>query len=98
MDHGTLTDNNGRKVDFRNVCIVMTTNAGAESLARTQMGFTPSVKMGDEMEAIKKMFTPEARNRLDAIISFGPLHETTIACGVKKFLMPPTEQLARDKG
>src|SRR5918911_1078444 len=58
MDHGTLTDNNGRKADFRNVVIVMTTNAGAESLAKTQMGFTPSVKPGDEMEAIKKMFTP----------------------------------------
>src|SRR5213080_428969 len=69
MDHGTLTDNNGRKADFRNVCIVMTTNAGAESLAKTQMGFTPSVQPGDEMEAIKRMFTPEFRNRLDAIIS-----------------------------
>src|SRR6267378_3216948 len=67
MDHGTLTDNNGRKADFRNVCIVMTTNAGAESLAKTQMGFTPSVQPGDEMEAIKRMFTPEFRNRQDTI-------------------------------
>ncbi len=97
MDHGTLTDNNGRKADFRNVCIVMTTNAGAESLARTQMGFTPSVKMGDEMEAIKKMFTPEFRNRLDAIISFGALDEKTIARVVEKFLMQLDEQLAEKK-
>ena len=70
MDHGTLTDNNGRKADFRNVCIVMTTNAGAESLAKNTMGFTLNKQTGDEMEAIKRMFTPEFRNRLDAIISF----------------------------
>src|SRR5216110_2193592 len=97
MDHGTLTDNNGRKADFRNVCIVMTTNAGAESLAKTQMGFTPSVKPGDEMEAIKRMFTPEFRNRLDAIISFGALDEKTIARVVEKFLMQLDEQLAEKK-
>jgi ATP-dependent Clp protease ATP-binding subunit ClpA len=97
MDHGTLTDNNGRKADFRNVCIVMTTNAGAESLARTQMGFTPSVKPGDEMEAIKKMFTPEFRNRLDAIISFSALDEKTIMRVVEKFLMQLDEQLAEKK-
>jgi len=97
MDHGTLTDNNGRKADFRNVCIVMTTNAGAESLARTQMGFTPSVKAGDEMEAIKKMFTPEFRNRLDAIISFSALDEKTIMRVVEKFLMQLDEQLAEKK-
>jgi ATP-dependent Clp protease ATP-binding subunit ClpA len=97
MDHGTLTDNNGRKADFRNVCIVMTTNAGAESLAKTQMGFTPSVKPGDEMEAIKKMFTPEFRNRLDAIISFGALDEKTIMLVVEKFLMQLDEQLAEKK-
>src|SRR2546421_791423 len=97
MDHGTLTDNNGRKADFRNVCIVMTTNAGAESLARTQMGFTPSVKPGDEMEAIKKMFTPEFRNRLDAIISFSALDEKTIMLVVEKFLMQLDEQLAEKK-
>jgi ATP-dependent Clp protease ATP-binding subunit ClpA len=97
MDHGTLTDNNGRKADFRNVCIVMTTNAGAESLARTQMGFTPSVKTGDEMEAIKKMFTPEFRNRLDAIISFSALDEKTIMLVVEKFLMQLDEQLAEKK-
>ena len=97
MDHGTLTDNNGRKADFRNVCIVMTTNAGAESLAKTQMGFTPSIKPGDEMEAIKKMFTPEFRNRLDAIISFGALDEKTIMLVVEKFLMQLDEQLAEKK-
>jgi len=97
MDHGTLTDNNGRKADFRNVCIVMTTNAGAESLARTQMGFTPSVKMGDEMEAIKRMFTPEFRNRLDAIISFRALDHEIILRVVDKFLMQLEEQLAEKK-
>ena len=77
MDHGTLTDNNGRKADFRNVVIVMTTNAGAESLAKTQHGLHAVDKQpGDEMEAIKRMFTPEFRNRLDAIISFRALdHE-----------------------
>ncbi|HEU4352603.1 MAG TPA: ATP-dependent Clp protease ATP-binding subunit ClpA [Burkholderiales bacterium] len=97
MDHGTLTDNNGRKADFRNVCIVMTTNAGAESLARTQMGFTPSVKVGDEMEAIKRMFTPEFRNRLDAIISFRALDHEIILRVVDKFLIQLEEQLAEKK-
>jgi ATP-dependent Clp protease ATP-binding subunit ClpA len=97
MDHGTLTDNNGRKADFRNVCIVMTTNAGAESLARTQMGFTPSAKLGDEMEAIKRMFTPEFRNRLDAIISFRALDHEIILRVVDKFLMQLEEQLAEKK-
>ena len=97
MDHGTLTDNNGRKADFRNVCIVMTTNAGAESLARTQMGFTPSTKLGDEMEAIKRMFTPEFRNRLDAVISFGALDQDTIMRVVEKFLIQLDEQLAEKK-
>jgi ATP-dependent Clp protease ATP-binding subunit ClpA len=97
MDHGTLTDNNGRKADFRNVVIVMTTNAGAESLARNQMGFTPSVKTGDEMEAIKRMFTPEFRNRLDAIISFGGLDERIILRVVDKFLMQLEEQLTEKK-
>ncbi|HSA71474.1 MAG TPA: ATP-dependent Clp protease ATP-binding subunit ClpA [Burkholderiales bacterium] len=97
MDHGTLTDNTGRKADFRNVLIVMTTNAGAESLARTQMGFTPSVKMGDEMEAIKRMFTPEFRNRLDAIISFRALDHEIILRVVDKFLIQLEEQLAEKK-
>ena len=97
MDHGTLTDNNGRKADFRNVCIVMTTNAGAESLAKTPMGFTPSVQPGDEMEAIKRMFTPEFRNRLDAIISFRALNHEIIMRVVDKFLMQLDEQLAEKK-
>src|SRR5689334_19601881 len=97
MDHGTLTDNNGRKADFRNIVIVMTTNAGAESLAKNSMGFTHSVKAGDEMEAIKKMFTPEFRNRLDAVISFSALDENTIMRVVEKFLMQLDEQLAEKK-
>jgi len=97
MDHGTLTDNNGRKADFRNVCIVMTTNAGAESLAKTTMGFTPSVKAGDEMEAIKRMFTPEFRNRLDAVISFRALDHEIILRVVDKFLMQLEEQLNEKK-
>jgi len=97
MDHGTLTDNNGRKADFRNVVIVMTTNAGAESLAKNSMGFTHSVKAGDEMEAIKKMFTPEFRNRLDAVISFGALDHDIILRVVDKFLMQLEEQLTEKK-
>ncbi len=97
MDHGTLTDNNGRKADFRNVCIVMTTNAGAESLAKSTMGFTSSVKAGDEMEAIKRMFTPEFRNRLDAIISFRALDPEIILRVVDKFLIQLEEQLAEKK-
>ncbi len=97
MDHGTLTDNNGRKADFRNVVIVMTTNAGAESLAKSTMGFTSSVKAGDEMEAIKRMFTPEFRNRLDAIISFRALDPEIILRVVDKFLIQLEEQLAEKK-
>ena len=97
MDHGTLTDNNGRKADFRNVVIVMTTNAGAESLAKTSMGFTSSKQTGDEMEAIKKMFTPEFRNRLDAMISFRALDHDIILRVVDKFLMQLEEQLAEKK-
>ena len=97
MDHGTLTDNNGRKADFRNVVIVMTTNAGAESLAKTSMGFTSNKQIGDEMEAIKKIFTPEFRNRLDAMISFAALSHETILRVVDKFLMQLEEQLAEKK-
>ena len=97
MDHGTLTDNNGRKADFRNIVIVMTTNAGAESLAKNSMGFTHSVQAGDEMEAIKKMFTPEFRNRLDAVISFAALDHDVILRVVDKFLMQLEEQLAEKK-
>jgi ATP-dependent Clp protease ATP-binding subunit ClpA len=97
MDHGTLTDNNGRKADFRNVVIVMTTNAGAESLAKNTMGFTLSKQPGDEMEAIKRMFTPEFRNRLDATISFRSLDHDIIMRVVEKFLMQLDEQLVEKK-
>ena len=97
MDHGTLTDNNGRKADFRNVVIVMTTNAGAESLAKNSMGFTMSRQSGDEMEAIKRMFTPEFRNRLDATISFKALDHDIILRVVDKFLMQLEEQLQEKK-
>ncbi len=97
MDHGTLTDNNGRKADFRNVVIIMTTNAGAESLAKNSMGFTAARAQGDEMESIKRMFTPEFRNRLDATISFRSLDEDIILRVVDKFLMQLEEQLQEKK-
>jgi len=97
MDHGTLTDNNGRKADFRNVIIVMTTNAGAESLQKRSIGFTDKKEAGDEMADIKRMFTPEFRNRIDAIISFGALDEEIILRVVDKFLMQLEEQLHEKK-
>jgi ATP-dependent Clp protease ATP-binding subunit ClpA len=97
MDHGTLTDNNGRKADFRNVVIIMTTNAGAAELSKTSMGFTQSKAAGDEMAEIKRMFTPEFRNRLDASISFAPLGESIILRVVDKFLMQLEEQLHEKK-
>ena len=97
MDHGTLTDNNGRKADFRNVIIIMTTNAGAESLTRRSMGFTDSKAAGDEMADIKRMFTPEFRNRIDATISFRALDEEIILRVVDKFLMQLEEQLHEKK-
>ena len=97
MDHGTLTDNNGRKADFRNVIIIMTTNAGAESLTKRSMGFTDSKAPGDEMADIKRMFTPEFRNRIDAIISFRALDEEIILRVVDKFLMQLEEQLHEKK-
>jgi ATP-dependent Clp protease ATP-binding subunit ClpA len=97
MDHGTLTDNNGRKADFRNVVIVMTTNAGAEQLSKNSMGFTVTKQAGDEMEAIKRMFTPEFRNRLDATISFRALDHKIILRVVDKFLMQLEEQLQEKK-
>ncbi|HHJ12653.1 MAG TPA: AAA family ATPase, partial [Chromatiales bacterium] len=78
MDHGTLTDTNGRKVDFRNVILVMTSNAGADLMGRPSMGFTPQDHSSDGMEAIRRMFTPEFRNRLDAIVQFAPLDRRTI--------------------
>jgi len=97
MDHGTLTDNNGRKADFRNVVIIMTTNAGAESLNKSQIGFTNSAANGDEMVDIKRTFTPEFRNRLDAIVSFASLDKEVILRVVDKFLMQLEEQLHEKK-
>ncbi|MES3001799.1 MAG: ATP-dependent Clp protease ATP-binding subunit ClpA [Pseudomonadota bacterium] len=97
MDHGTLTDNNGRKADFRNIIIVMTTNAGAESLNKSVMGFTQVKEAGDEMADIKRLFTPEFRNRLDATVSFKALDENIILRVVDKFLLVLEQQLAEKK-
>ncbi|MDR2637441.1 MAG: ATP-dependent Clp protease ATP-binding subunit ClpA [Zoogloeaceae bacterium] len=97
MDHGTLTDNNGRKADFRNVILIMTTNAGAADLQKNRMGFTPSTQAGDEMAEIKRLFTPEFRNRLDATISFRPLDHDIILLVADKFLMQLEEQLHEKK-
>ncbi|RMX15623.1 ATP-dependent Clp protease ATP-binding subunit ClpA [Vandammella animalimorsus] len=97
MDHGTLTDNNGRKADFRNVIIIMTTNAGAETMNKASIGFTNPRQAGDEMGDIKRMFTPEFRNRLDAIVSFKPLDEQIILRVVDKFLLQLESQLAEKK-
>jgi ATP-dependent Clp protease ATP-binding subunit ClpA len=97
MDHGTLTDNNGRKADFRNVMIIMTTNAGAAELSKATVGFTNSAQLGDEMIEIKRQFTPEFRNRLDAIISFASLSREFIMRVVDKFLMQLEEQLQEKK-
>ncbi|WP_374323067.1 ATP-dependent Clp protease ATP-binding subunit ClpA [Aquipseudomonas alcaligenes] len=93
MDHGTLTDNNGRKADFRNVILIMTTNAGAETAARASIGFTQQDHSSDAMEVIKKSFTPEFRNRLDTIIQFGRLSHETIKSIVDKFLTELQAQL-----
>jgi len=97
MDHGTLTDNNGRKTDFRNVVLVMTTNAGAEQMARGSIGFTEQDHSADGDDAIRRLFTPEFRNRLDAVITFKPLDSETIAHVVDKFILELESQLA-DKG
>ncbi len=97
MDHGTLTDNNGRKADFRNVIIVMTTNAGAEALNKAVMGFTAKKEMGDEQIEIKRLFSPEFRNRLDATISFRSLDHEIIVRVVDKFLMQLEAQLHEKK-
>jgi len=97
MDHGTLTDNNGRKADFRNVIIIMTTNAGAEAMQKSAIGFTNRRETGDEMADIKRMFTPEFRNRLDQIISFRSLDEEIIMRVVDKFLMQLEDQLHEKK-
>ncbi len=93
MDHGTLTDNNGRKADFRNVIFIMTTNAGAESVSRRSMGFTEQDNTTDAMEAINRLFTPEFRNRLDAIVQFEPLPEEVVLTVVDKFLIELQSQL-----
>ena len=97
MDHGTLTDNNGRKVDFRNVIIVMTTNAGAQDMDRRSIGFTRQDHTTDGMEAIKRLFTPEFRNRLDGIIQFKSLDPTMVAQVVNKFIFELEAQL-QEKG
>jgi ATP-dependent Clp protease ATP-binding subunit ClpA len=97
MDHGTLTDNNGRKADFRNVVIVMTTNAGAAETSRRSIGFTEQDHSTDGMEALKRYFTPEFRNRLDAVVQFGPLSEETIRSVVDKFVFELEQQLEEKK-
>ncbi len=97
MDHGTLTDNNGRKADFRNVIIIMTTNAGAETMNKATIGFTNPRQTGDEMGDIKRLFLPEFRNRLDAIVNFKALDENIILRVVDKFLLQLETQLAEKK-
>jgi ATP-dependent Clp protease ATP-binding subunit ClpA len=97
MDHGTLTDNNGRKADFRNVIVVMTTNAGAEQMDRPSIGFTLQDHSTDGLEAIKRLFSPEFRNRLDAIVQFKGLTPATIAQVVDKFLIELEAQLESKK-
>jgi ATP-dependent Clp protease ATP-binding subunit ClpA len=93
MDHGKLTDHNGKTVDFRNVILIMTTNAGAADMAKAAIGFERSIREGDDKEAIERMFTPEFRNRLDAVIPFAHLPEDVIARVVDKFVMQLEEQL-----
>jgi ATP-dependent Clp protease ATP-binding subunit ClpA len=97
MDHGALTDNNGRKADFRNVIIIMTTNAGAETMNKATIGFTTRREQGDEMADLKRLFTPEFRNRLDATVSFRALDEDIIIRVVDKFLLQLEAQLAEKK-
>ncbi|MGI8740406.1 MAG: ATP-dependent Clp protease ATP-binding subunit ClpA [Gammaproteobacteria bacterium] len=97
MDHGTLTDTNGRKVDFRNIIVVMTTNAGAEAVSRPSVGFTTQDHSSDAMEVLRRSFTPEFRNRLDAIIQFKSLDQRTIANVVDKFIIQLEAQLEEKK-
>ncbi len=96
MDHGTLTDNNGRKADFRNVTIVMTTNAGAQEMTRPSVGFTQQDHSSDAMEVIRRIFSPEFRNRLDAIIQFKPLDEKSVARVVDKLILELEAQLDKN--
>jgi ATP-dependent Clp protease ATP-binding subunit ClpA len=93
MDHGSLTDHNGKKIDFRNVILIMTTNAGASDMAKAAIGFGSSKRTGEDMEAINRLFTPEFRNRLDAIIPFGSLPTPVIHQVVQKFVMQLETQL-----
>ena len=93
MDHGTLTDNNGRKADFRNVVLVMTTNAGAEQMTRRSVGFTSQDHTSDSLEIVKRSFSPEFRNRLDAIVQFNHLERSTISSVVDKFVIELEAQL-----
>jgi len=97
MDHGKLTDHNGKSVDFRNVVLIMTTNAGASDLAKAPMGFSRVKREGDDTEAINRMFTPEFRNRLDAVITFAGLPPEIIMKVVEKFVFQLEAQLA-DRG
>ncbi|OGT20976.1 MAG: ATP-dependent Clp protease ATP-binding subunit ClpA [Gammaproteobacteria bacterium RBG_16_57_12] len=97
MDHGTLTDTNGRKADFRNVILIMTTNAGADQLSRRSIGFTAQDHSADAGEVIKRSFSPEFRNRLDAVIQFNPLDEKTISCVVDKFIVELETKLLEKK-
>jgi len=94
MDHGRLTDHNGKQVNFRNVILIMTTNAGAADLARQAFGFTRNKREGDDQEAINRTFAPEFRNRLDAIVSFGHLNTDVIGMVVEKFVLQLEAQLA----
>jgi len=97
IDHGTLTDNNGRKADFRNVVLVMTTKAGAEETGRRSIGFTEQDHASDGLEALKRFFTPEFRNRLDAVVQFAALEVATVAGIVDKFIFELEQQLAEKK-
>jgi len=94
MDHGSLTDHNGKKIDFRNVILIMTTNAGASEMARSAIGFGSSKRSGEDEEALNRLFTPEFRNRLDAIIPFSPLPTAVIHKVVQKFVMQLETQLS----
>ena len=94
MDHGKLTDHNGKSVDFRNVILIMTSNVGAMELQKSPIGFGRKREQGDDEEAINRMFTPEFRNRLDAIISFGPLPPIVVRQVVEKFVLQLEGQLA----
>ncbi|MBO7410903.1 MAG: AAA family ATPase, partial [Ottowia sp.] len=97
MDHGTLTDNNGREADFRNVILIMTTNAGAETMQKSVIGFAARREVGDEMAEVRRLFTPEFRNRLDAMVSFRPLDSAVIQRVVEKFLTQLEAQLLERK-